>query len=407
MKKIIAIVLCIVLIITSSMIGYLVVSANTEVKIEENIIEKQNEIQKDFKIYGYTIDNPNIILNPYEISPLTALIIFETEQEEEVTIKINGKTEEESIINTFEKSTKHYIPIYGLYPDYDNIITLTSGDITKDYTIKTEPLPQKFPNIIENNTDKNLFITTETYPYALDKDNEIRWYLTKEYSKKINFLPNNHLLLSTDKLTDKRKNTGLIEVDLLGKVHKEYGINTGYYGSYIIEDNSILVLSNNLLEVDMQTGTIIKEIKLNNEYNSISILEEENIVEENKINLNFYNNESNYKIEQGYYFNTNNKTKTANKKIVLINYKNIDKEYEKHNIKLKKEKERLSVSGNFNKEDKVYIILDKFLNKKIYQLNANDNTSIKNIYKEGLNGKYSIYIKINNNLYKTNQYVEF
>ena len=26
----------------------------------------------------YTFDNPKVILNPYDISPLTALIIFET-----------------------------------------------------------------------------------------------------------------------------------------------------------------------------------------------------------------------------------------------------------------------------------------------------------------------------------------
>ena len=90
MKKLIALIICIIIIIFSSMIGYLVVSANTKVKTEESIIDRQNEIQKDFKIYGYTLENPNLIINPYDISPLTALIIFETEKEEEVTLIIKG-----------------------------------------------------------------------------------------------------------------------------------------------------------------------------------------------------------------------------------------------------------------------------------------------------------------------------
>ena len=34
--------------------------------------------------YGYTFDEPNIIVNPYGISPLTALILFETEEEYDV-----------------------------------------------------------------------------------------------------------------------------------------------------------------------------------------------------------------------------------------------------------------------------------------------------------------------------------
>ena len=43
--------------------------------------ELLSKLEEYFKSYGYTIDNPNIILNPYKISPLTALIIFETKED--------------------------------------------------------------------------------------------------------------------------------------------------------------------------------------------------------------------------------------------------------------------------------------------------------------------------------------
>ena len=91
----------------------------------------------------------------------------------------------------------------------------------------------------------------------------------------------------------------------------------------------------------------------------------------------------------------------------MINYKNPDDNYKKYDIKLKKETDRLVVSGKFKKEDKVYVILDKFMDKKIYDVDIKENTTYKYINSTNLEGKYSIYLKINDKLYKTNKYVNF
>ena len=395
MKKLIALIICIIIIIFSSMIGYLVVSANTKVKTEESIIDRQNEIQKDFKIYGYTLENPNLIINPYDISPLTALIIFETEKEEEVTLIIKGKNAED-ITNTFEKNTKHYIPVYGLYPDYENKIIIQTKDNKKELTIKTDKLPDIFPEIEKNNNGGFLFITSDTIPYAIDNNNEVRWYLTKNYKGNIDVNNNNNLILSSDRYTEDNYYTGLIEIDYLGKIHKEYQLDTGYYGNYKLTNDSIIIQSNKIIELDLQTGTILDGDK------DKDVLDKEN----NKKELKLYYNNNNYKIEPGYSFRTKTITPTISKKIILINYKNIDKSYKKYNINIIQEKYRLKISGNFNEEDKVYIVLDKFLDKKVYEL-TNKKTGTKYINKEGLSGKYSVYIKINENLYKTNKYIVF
>ena len=395
MKKLIALIICIIIIIISSMIGYLVVSANTKVKTEESIIDRQNEIQKDFKIYGYTLENPNLIINPYDISPLTALIIFETEKEEEVTLIIKGKNAED-ITNTFEKNTKHYIPVYGLYPDYENKIIIQTKDNKKELTIKTDKLPDIFPEIEKNNNEGFLFITSDTIPYAIDNNNEVRWYLTKNYKGNIDVNNNNNLILSSDRYTEDNYYTGLIEIDYLGKIHKEYQLDTGYCGNYKLTNDSIIIQSNKIIELDLQTGTILDGDK------DKDVLDKEN----NKKELKLYYNNNNYKIEPGYSFRTKTITPTISKKIILINYKNIDKSYKKYNINIIQEKYRLKISGNFNEEDKVYIVLDKFLDKKVYEL-TNKKTGTKYINKEGLSGKYSVYIKINENLYKTNKYIVF
>ena len=61
------------------------------------------------------------------------------------------------------------------------------------------------------------------------------------------------------------------------------------------------------------------------------------------------------------------------------------------------------INGAFKKEEKAYLILDKFLGKKVYDLENGYNY----INSTGLSGDYSIYIKIDNKIYKTNNYVTF
>ena len=109
----------IIFLLITSLFGYHVVSAKENIKEEKDILIQQNEQNSYFSTYGYSIENPNIIVNPYFISPLTAIMLFETDKEEIITVTIHGKTSDTDISYTFNSSKKHTIPIYGLYADYD------------------------------------------------------------------------------------------------------------------------------------------------------------------------------------------------------------------------------------------------------------------------------------------------
>ena len=100
-------------------------------------------------------------------------------------------------------------------------------------------------------------------------------------------------------------------------------------------------------------------------------------------------------------FKNDNKSKESNKNILLIGQKNIDNNYKKYNIKLTQKTDYFELKGNF-KNQEVYLILDKFLDKRIYDINSNETI----ISTETLKGKYSIYLKINNTIYKTNIYIK-
>ena len=428
MKKVLIISSFFLIILVFSTVGYKIVSANTKIEEIDDIITHQESKEKYMTHYNYTLDNPNIIINPYEISPLTALIIFETPNEEEVEITIKGKDKDSTYTNKFNKTKEHYIPVLGLYTDYNNEVIIKCGKDKQTYKIKTNKLPEDLKLEKKENKSNKLYIfKTDKYIYAIDNNNEVRWYLKAKNQKEISKLENGNLLISTDELIDEEHPKGLLEINLLGKIYHEYDIPEGYYGSYAETKETLLVLSKNITEINKQNGKITRNIKIDDNYNSISY-ENSNIILKNdkdtleisytteesrkyestlteqtkEMLLPLYNN-NDYIITKGLKF-SNNKTSKVSKDIIwLINYKKTDSNYNRHSIKITKESDRLVISINLKAKENAYLILDKFLDKKIYDLKDGYNY----INKNELKGDYSIYIKIDKNIYKTNKFVSF
>lgn len=60
-------------------------------KDTKSMVTLQGEYEEKFKTEGYTADKPNIILDPYKSAPLSALILFETDNAVAPEITIKGK----------------------------------------------------------------------------------------------------------------------------------------------------------------------------------------------------------------------------------------------------------------------------------------------------------------------------
>lgn len=241
-----------------------------------SLVEKQNE--KEYNTEGYTIENPSIILNPYDISPLTALILFETDEEESVKVTIKGKDALTTYTHTFEATKKHYLPIYGLYADKENEVVVEYGSVSKTFKIKTDKLPDDMilPTSVTKDASKltnDLYFYTPSskgYTAAYDTNGEVRWYLTINTIWEVNRLQNGHLLLSTERLVNSPYYmTGLYEMDMLGKIYKEYSLEGGYHHDYFeMENGNLIVASDNfsngktvedyVVEIDRETGKVVK-----------------------------------------------------------------------------------------------------------------------------------------------------
>lgn len=249
-----------------------------------SLVEEQLTIDKNILNYeNYTFEQPKIILNPYGISPLTALIVFETNDYTSPTITVLGKDKNTTITNTFKANKTHYITVYGLYPDTNNEVILTVNGKSKTLSIKTDKLPEDFilPTSIKNSKkelgNELYFVSPSSkgYTAAYDINGDVRWYLTTTVAWDIKRLDNGHLLVSTNRLINNPYyTTGLYEIDLLGKIYFEYSLPGGYHHDVVeMPNGNLLVASNDftndtvedyIVEVDRVTGKIVKNIDLKN-----------------------------------------------------------------------------------------------------------------------------------------------
>lgn len=305
MKKGIIIIIFTITFIVGIVVGYFSIAAREKIEEPQDILAIQFEIDKKLNSYGYTIDEPNVVLNPYEISPLTALIMFETKDYVAPTVTVLGKSAKTTFQKTFKENKSHYLEIVGLYPDYNNEIIITIGDVSKTIYIQTAKLPEDLilPTTIIKNEDKlnnDLYFYTPSskgYTCAYDINGDVRWYLTKSFIWKIDRLTNGHLLLSTDRLVNAPYYmTGLYEMDMLGKIYFEYNLEGGYHHDYFeMPNGNLLVASDNfengtvedyIVEIDLKDGRIVKKIDLT------EIIPMEEGKSENWVNYDWFHNNS-------------------------------------------------------------------------------------------------------------------
>ena len=306
-KKIIGVsLLCLIILLLLCYVGLDLFSQNnTLVDQVVSLMDDQIAKEKEFQIDGYTLENPNVIVNPYGNSPLTALVLFQTDAETEVKVTIKGKDKNSTFTHTFEATKQHYLPIYGLYADEENEVTLEAGETKKVLKIKTEALPtdMALPTSVKADKSKlgnDLYFFTPSssgYTVAYDVNGDVRWYLTNYALWKIDRLENGNLLVSTERLVNSPYYmTGMYEMTLLGKIVKEYSLEGGYHHDYYeMPNGNFLVASDNfssgtvedyIVEIDRETGEVVKTFDLT------KILNKEDGKSENWSQYDWFHNNS-------------------------------------------------------------------------------------------------------------------
>ena len=371
----------ILFIISITIVGSFMVMGGTPVKKERDIFTVQSNKEVYFNVYGYDIGNPNIIVDPYGNSPLTALVMFTSDDYSEVSVTIKGKYGND-INYTFSNDKYHLIPIYGLYADYNNTVIIKCEGREKIINISTSSLPEDFL-FSENMVSDNYSFYNNGYPYAIDSYGDVRWYLNEHFFGNVTLLDNGNVIVGSNEYNDEDSTLSFYRMNLLGKIYSEYLLDNGYYGVNTNFEGNIIVKSDKYLVMDLQTGNIIDELDEIDGGDTVNNI------------FDLYNGAINYTIYEPNRYGRLNETDMVTKDISLLKYS----KYKENDIDIKIDMNRITV--NNNGDDEVFIILDKMLDKRIYEV-----VDTKYINLEGLKGKYTIYYKINKKVFKTDYYVE-
>lgn len=283
-----------------------VISDKQIIKNINSHLLKNNPTSKQTKSYAkivksttWTLNNAYVKVNPYGTSPLTALMIFKTDQVAKVTYTVVGKTDNTSITNTVKGyKTTHQVPIVGLYANYSNQVqvTLTYKDGTteqKTFTIKTGKLPKNLRQtkitVSKSNKSKMQIGNNElTYinktseePFAVDADGNIRWYSTLYSRHTFVQLSNGHLLIQNRTNGNKGSYNVLSETDYLGRIYRRYRfsdklgkssleqyITAVHHDALELPNHNLLVTISGgdkyaedvIAEIDYKTGKTVKVI---------------------------------------------------------------------------------------------------------------------------------------------------
>ena len=255
---------------------------NVKYILEKHLIDRQAEAEeamlKEFEAGNFTIQNPLVKYNLYEVSPLSAVVCFETKNETPVTITVLGKTKEANISHTFPKAKKHVLPVVGLYSNYANQVEIRA------YRGESNVITIDVPDVYDGENPIYHMHTTPEYlqdnvimvspaglqlSSAFDYAGDARWHMNVACVFDIKRLRNGNLIMGTHRLLKMPYYmSGLYEISPCGKVYKEFRLPGGYHhDEFEMEDGNLLVLTDDLesdtvedmcVLIDRNTGEILK-----------------------------------------------------------------------------------------------------------------------------------------------------
>ena len=280
--------------------------------------DRKNEmdIEKEFGEKDYTFENPYIKLNPYNRTPLGALINFKSGYSENpVRITVKGVDGSRDFMYTINKMGEKGIPVINLYPNTENKVNIKilSKDRTKiikekNILVKTENLDDRLPIVvIEKNYGEFLkgvlepgmntasFVTGEkSLPFIFDNNGKIRYVFNCDETM-------GKVILKKDKKDDWILDNGktVIKINSLGKVsgdkievneYEELKIDDDLTKGYTVNHIQYLPKKNNLLIVygfsnTTYSSAVYSEVdrETREEYFKSRIYFKKNKIEENNI----------------------------------------------------------------------------------------------------------------------------
>lgn len=230
--------------------------------------------------FRFTFESVLIVRNPYGLTPLSCLIFFETDEACRVRYTVKGKTPVYDFMHTTDHFTsRHRVPVFGLYAGYENRIMLELLDGNGEVTAKKEllvPVGKVTKSIdtmvqaVRKNEDTAMpfvFVTGgySSSTYAFDCNGDIRYFLSRKPRQYgVYPLPDGRFLFTDRNINRPTYNNPhalvLYDMDYLGRVRETYYVKEGVHHWAVAmpgtEGNTILGVTSSLEEKLME-GTML------------------------------------------------------------------------------------------------------------------------------------------------------
>lgn len=250
-----------------------------------DVFEGQTQIDEALKEEAenkYPLENALIVVNPYGTSPLSAVAVFSTEDSVGGTVTVKGKSEENDVTGSFSAENDHIVPIYGLYNgDTTTVeISLENGE-SASFEVITEKTEMDYGDVKMKIFDEQSYdysnlsflCSTMGSVYAVDGAGDIRFYTNMGGSLGVHLLKNGHLMMPASYiLKTSYYKEGLIEVDLNGRIYREFAVPGGQHHDFVeLENGNLLVASDSpdfssvedyVVEIDRTSGEVVWELDM-------------------------------------------------------------------------------------------------------------------------------------------------
>ena len=257
-------------------------TAGAEALEPTDLLARQHQVDEALKAEmeaDYPFEEAAVILDPYGVSPLTAVIVFTTEEPTDVSVRVKGKTPENDIIGLCPEATRHLVPVYGLYSGAVTEVELTLGDgRSQMFPVQTEAVQASMGEItVEmiapekvDGGQITVICALGGLVYGVDNAGDLRWYYTGGAPMGVHPLKNGHLMTPTAfTLKSSYYKSGLQEIDWTGRVYRDYEIPGGQHHDFFEMENGNLLVAGDqpdlawvedyVVEIDRETGKVVWE----------------------------------------------------------------------------------------------------------------------------------------------------
>ena len=249
-----------------------------------------------------------ITVNPYGVTPLSAVYVRASVNTTPVTVKVKGLYGEPDIIHTYPAGYGTEFEIHGMFLDSDNVIEVNDGGriITKNVTVGNlsyngATIQKKYDVAISNLPEEKYANNPDLYfvgqfgygfvaTYGVSRNGYVRYLILNIYQSKI-VKENNNIIMYTEHFNDMRYLIGKSYITVpIVQHHDTIKVGNDYIYLALSEwgnqDSLIEIDKNGTVNKYLNFGTLIKDIvKANgNQKNEVDILNKIVFDENNKHN---------------------------------------------------------------------------------------------------------------------------